>query len=533
MKSNMPEWVKDAIFYQVYPQSFYDANNDGIGDIPGITAKLDYLKSMGFNAIWINPCFESPFQDAGYDISDFYKVAPRYGTNDNLRELFREAKKKHIRVCLDLVAGHTSVEHPWFKQSSKPKPNQYSNYYIWTDNAWESGVSQDKNSVNTVSGFAERNGNFVSNFFYFQPALNYGFAKPDPKKSWQLPVDHEDVKAVREEMKNIIRFWLNMGASGFRVDMASSLVKGDTHFDATINFWREVREMIDADYPETILISEWGDPEISVQAGFHIDFFLHFGKHGDAYLSLCRKGDLSFFHPDGKGDITYFLDDFIRQFHKVKEFAYIGLPSGNHDMKRMHSDIPYKNVELALAFILTMPGIPFMYYGDEIGMKYIPHLLSKEGAYDRTGSRTPMHWEAGKNMGFSKAREKDIYLPVDYSRDAPNVKTQEKNPDSLLSRVKKIIQLRKNHPSLGTQGQFSPLFAEYKKYPLIYLRSDRDEKFLIAINPSRQKTESTLRFTKLKKIAETLINTGCHLKFDKKNIRISLDGQSYGIFRMD
>ncbi|MGC4005089.1 MAG: alpha-amylase family glycosyl hydrolase [Pirellulales bacterium] len=159
-----PRWLEDAVFYQIYPQSFYDTNSDGIGDIPGIIAKLDYIQSIGVNALWLNPVFESPFADAGYDITDFYKVAPRYGTNKDLVRLFKESHRRGMRVCLDLVAGHTSIEHPWFKASAKPEQNKYSDWYIWTNTTWENGVP------NVIRGFSDRDGGYVSNFFYCQPA---------------------------------------------------------------------------------------------------------------------------------------------------------------------------------------------------------------------------------------------------------------------------------------------------------------------------------------------------------------------------
>ena len=234
IKSRLPDWLSTAVFYQIYPQSFYDSNRDGIGDIPGIIKKLDYIYSLGCNAIWINPCFESPFRDAGYYIADYYKVAKRYGTNSDLKHLFKEAKKRSIKICLDLVSGHTSIDHPWFRESCKAETNKYSNRYIWTKSVWESAGDDYR----IINGFSERDGNFITNFFWFQPALNYGFARPDPAKPWQLSTSHPDVRTLRREIMNIMRYWLDMGADGFRVDMASSLVKGDN------NQQPEIRESI-------------------------------------------------------------------------------------------------------------------------------------------------------------------------------------------------------------------------------------------------------------------------------------------------
>ena len=213
----MPNWLKDAVFYEIYPQSFNDTNNDGIGDINGIIEKLDYIKDLGCNALWINPCYDSPFKDAGYDVRDYKKVAPRYGTNQDLYRLFGEAHNRDIKVLLDLVPGHTSEEHEWFKQSQKAEKNEYSNRYAWTNHAFQ-GIANHP----YVSGECERNGSYMLNFFKCQPALNYGFL--NRTEDWQLPPDHPDCIATREAMKDIIRFWLDHGCDGFRVDMADSLV---------------------------------------------------------------------------------------------------------------------------------------------------------------------------------------------------------------------------------------------------------------------------------------------------------------------
>ena len=216
----MPQWLKDAVFYEIYPQSFQDTNGDGIGDFQGITGKLDYIRDLGCNALWINPCFDSPFKDAGYDVRDYKKAAPRYGTNEDLYHLFEEAHKRGIRVLLDLVPGHTSEEHEWFTMSQKAETNEYSNRYIWTNHCFEGAKG-----FPYIGGESERSGVYVLNFFKCQPALNYGFL--DPKEPWQLPTDHPDCAATREAMKDVMRFWLDRGCDGFRVDMAASLVKND------------------------------------------------------------------------------------------------------------------------------------------------------------------------------------------------------------------------------------------------------------------------------------------------------------------
>ena len=278
-----PAWLEEAVFYQIYPQSFYDTNGDGIGDLPGIIQKLDYLAGLGVNALWLNPCFESPFQDAGYDVSDYYKVAARYGTNEDLRRLFVEARKRRIRVLLDLVPGHTSIEHPWFKAACRAERNPYSDWFIWTGSAWEWDVP----GYRVISGYAERDASYLTNFFYFQPALNYGFANPDPSRPWQQPVDAPGPRRVREELRNIMRFWIEMGASGFRVDMAGSLVKGDPDYREIKHLWQEMRVWLNREFPEAVLVSEWSNPIVALEAGFHMDFLLPHGTPG--WAALFRK----------------------------------------------------------------------------------------------------------------------------------------------------------------------------------------------------------------------------------------------------
>jgi len=537
MKDGFPKWLETAVFYQVYPQSFFDTNGDGIGDIPGIIRKLDYIKSLGCDAVWVNPCFVSPFGDAGYDVADFCKVAPRYGTNADLCRLFREAERRRMRVVLDLVAGHTSIEHPWFAESCRAKKNRYTNRYIWTGSVWE----HTEPGLRLINGHAERDGNFAANFFYFQPALNYGFGKPDPGKPWQLPTDHPDVKALKREMVNIMRFWLDRGASGFRVDMAGSLVKGDPGRRGTSAFWKEVRAKLDRDYPDAVLISEWSVPKDAIGAGFHVDFMLHFGT--PAYTALFRKEPArqryhappghSFFDAAGKGDIREFLDIYVDHYRKTKRRGCISLPSGNHDMPRLSLGRTRKELEVAFAFLLTMPGVPFLYYGDEIGMRFVKGLVSKEGAFNRTGARTPMQWNAKKNAGFSSAPPKKLYLPLDPSPKRPTVEAQEADPRSMLNTVRRLIALRKETPALAAEGAFTPLFAKSKQYPFVYLRARGGKKYLVALNPSKKRVRAEFRVPGAARIEGSIMGRGVSLRRVKKGrLGVSMEGVSYGIFKL-
>ena len=483
-KQSSPDWLKTAVFYQIYPQSFYDTNGDGIGDLPGIIAKLDYLRSLGVNALWLNPVFETPFKDAGYDVSNFCKVAPRYGTNDDLKRLFREAHKRGMRVVLDLVAGHTSDQHPWFKQSAQAKRNSYSDYYIWTDSVW-STFSEPR----PLPGH-ERDGCYLPNFFPCQPSLNYGYAKPDPKKPWQQPMNAPGPRAVLSELMKIMAFWLEAGCDGFRVDMASSLVKEDADGRGIRKLWNGIRGWLNRDYPAAVLVSEWGNPIKAIPAGFHIDFMLHFGE--PAYQQLCAPqvspradAGFGFFDRKGQGDITAFLENYLTHYRATRRQGYIALPTGNHDFARFRHRRSEAELRVFLAMLLTMPGVPFIYYGDEIGLEFREGMVTKEGGYSRTGTRTPMQWTAEKNRGFSSAPTPKHYLPTNDKR-GQDVASQERNANSLLHTIRALLELRRRHAALGNDGDFEPLYAKPKQYPFAYLRRAGKERIVVAINPSQR-----------------------------------------------
>ena len=530
-----PAWLASAVFYQIYPQSFCDSNGDGIGDLPGILSKLDYPQSLGVTALWLNPVFESPFGDAGYDISDFYKVAPRYGTNRDLARLFREAHRRGMKVCLDLVAGHTSTQHPWFQASARPESNPHTDWYVWTDSVWND--SEPK----AIRGFSVRDGGYLPNFFYFQPALNYGYAQPDPKQPWQLPVTHPAVQAVRAELKKIMKFWLDQGADGFRVDMASSLVRGDADGCGLRALWHGYRSWLDSEYPEAVLIAEWCNPRQTIAAGFDIDFLIHFGEPAyNAYLGTWNRvldGGKSheppvFFERAGKGDIRRFLDNYLHHYRAVQGRGYISMPTGNHDFPRHRRgrDRDERDLRVILAALLTMPGVPFLYYGDEIGMRYLENLPAKEGSYkNRTGTRTPMQWTKGRNAGFSTAPAAKLYLPVDPAPDAPAVAEQEKDPASLLHLTRRLLALRRDYPALGNTGGFRPVYAEKKKYPFVYERSQGRQKFWIALNPSARPLRLTLP---RKTSVETIEALGASLTARPTRTQLTMEPVSYGIFRV-
>ncbi len=453
-----------------------DFNGDGIGDINGITAKLDYIKELGCNAIWMNPCFASPFGDAGYDVSDYYLVAPRYGTNEDIKHLFEEVHKRGMHILLDLVPGHTSVEHKWFKESMKAERNEFTDRYVWTNSIWE-----EPQGMGCIRGISDRDGSCAVNFFSHQPALNYGFYRPDPDKKWQQSTDSEGAKATLEELKNIMRFWLKMGCDGFRVDMAGSLVKNDEDGKGTIRLWQDVRGFLNTEFPEAAMVSEWGEPDKSLQGGFHMDFLLHFGPSHYNDLFRCEE---PFFSDRGKGDVSEFVKKYIENYEKSERKGLICIPSGNHDMDRLARSIHGDNLKIAFAFLLSMPGAPFIYYGDEIGMRYVENLVSVEGGYGRTGSRSPMQWDDSVNAGFSSAPAEMLYIRQDESADRPTAKTQAADEGSLYNEVKHLISVRLAHSALQSKGGIEFICAEKNEYPLAYLRSSEDERILVIINPA-------------------------------------------------
>jgi len=540
MKRNTPQWLLNAVIYQIYPQSFYDSNGDGIGDLPGITAKMDYIQSLGVSAVWINPFFVSPFNDAGYDVADYYKVAPRYGTNEDFRLLCAEAKKRGIRVIFDLVAGHTSWENPWFIESGKAEKNKYSDWYIWTDNVW---TEKD----NVIRGLYPRFGGYLPNFFPSQPALNYGYAKPDPNQPWQLSPNDPGPMAVRAELRKIIQFWFDLGADGFRADMALSLVKEDPYGDYTSVIWQEIRKWIESEYPDHVMIGEGGKPAISIKkAGFHIDFTLPWNM--PAYNSLFRKSfpneggenygvdpyGFSVFDRLGHGNILEFLDEFTRHYNETRDYGFISIVEGNHDLHpRISFDRTDNEVLQVFLFTMTMPGVPFLYYGDEIGIKSENGLPGKEGSYDRSNIRTPMQWDNTKiNAGFSSAPKDKLYLPINSGDNRPSVASEEKDPLSLLNQTKKLIEFKRSLKALEADASWRVLYAERGKMPIIYERSKNNQRLIIAINPTTQNVEATIKIDNMSSKPSTIWGQDKVFTKSGDSWRITLGPASGGIYEI-
>ncbi|MGX5185197.1 alpha-amylase family glycosyl hydrolase [Streptomyces avermitilis] len=518
-----PAWLADAVFYQIYPQSFADSDGDGIGDFNGIVERLDHLVWLGVTAVWLNPCFVSPFRDAGYDVSDYLNVAPRYGSADDLAELVDEAGRRGIRVLLDLVAGHTSDEHPWFTASAND-PDDHR--YIWAPEGRPDGF---------VASPGTRPGAYLPNFFDTQPALNFGYGRENPVEPWRQPVDAAGPRANREALRTIMDHWLSLGLAGFRVDMAASLVKDDPGRTETARIWTELRHWLDTAHPDAVLLSEWGEPEVSVPAGFHTDFFLQFGGTTDGLplRSLWSNGDGTvneawdpldcFFDASGKGSPRPFVEAWRKASDAVGATGFVSLPTANHDFSRLNcGPRTAEQLPAAFAFQLTWPTLPAIYYGDEIGMRYVGGLPDKEGSvlgprYNRAGSRTPMQWDDGPGAGFSTAPADRLYLPLDPSPDRPTVAAQRADDGSLLHLVRRLVALRASTPALGSGGSVEVL---HTGYPFVYVRGGR---YLVVVNPQRSAVRYAYAATRE---AHALEASGVRVG----DGTIEAEGFSYGVF---
>lgn len=557
-----PEWLRDGVIYQVYPSSYKDSDGNGIGDIRGVISELDYIESLGVRAIWFNPLFVSGWIDGGYDVIDFYRVDPRFGTNNDMVELIEKAHAKGIKVMLDLVAGHTSDKHPWFIQSSQDTNLQYSDYYIWSDRLPDAKAEKDLETMlkdpnymqNTIGKWMKseypRNKFYMKNFYACQPSLNYGYANPDPSHPWEQGVDAPGPKAVRQELKDIIAFWYGKGVDGFRVDMANSLVKNDKDKKEIMNLWREIREWSDKNYPDHVLMAEWGSPKYCLAAGYNIDMDLNGTKSHNRRMYFDRKHQAdggSYFSlnggqpsvrdlygnawPENKIDskttaaemLKEYYDYFTDCLESTETMGYFATITGNHDHLRINMGARNTpdQLKVMLTWVLTMP-MPILYYGDEIGMRSLVDLPNVEGANhngkERSGARTPMQWTSGETAGFSTCSPDKLYLPVctewspatsypqylDWKKNFEagkvkpiakgeiTVESQDKDPKSILNWTRELIALRKSSEALWADSKFIPVFNESHPYPMVYLRSNGKETFLIALNPTGTRKSLTL-----------------------------------------
>ncbi len=490
------DWLRDAVLYEIYPQSFADSNGDGIGDLRGVIDHLDHVASLGVDAIWFNPCFESPFVDAGYDVSDYLRIAPRYGTNDDLVELVEAARERGIRVILDLVAGHTSDQHAWFQRElAADGPDPDGDRYVWCEDAPPKGWGSDiPGTPAWVASPGPRKGYYLKNFYDEQPALNFGWTSLRDDEPWRDPVDAPGPRRNREALRQIIDFWLSKGVSGFRVDMAFSLVKSYDAAEghaASTEVWREIRLWMEQAHPDAVLIPEGTEPRTGPLA-FDADFALVIHEaHGSLFDN--RGAGVLPFHPphepffeeSGKGSTRVFLAAW-REAREADPDRPVVMATADHDYTRLRSGTrTTEQLGAALTFLFTWGSIPCLYYGDEIGMRYLPDMPDVEGAvcnpaYNRAGCRTPMQWDDGPNAGFSTADPDRLYLPVDPDPGRPTVAAQEGDPGSTLHLVRELIALRRRTPAL--QGRAS-IRVLHEGYPFAYVR---DETHLVVVNPRRE-----------------------------------------------
>jgi alpha-glucosidase len=481
-------WWQDSVFYEIYPRSFADSNNDGIGDLNGITSKLDYLRGLGVDAIWITPCFPSPQVDFGYDVSDYEAIDPMYGTLADFDRLVSEAKKRHIRVVLDFVVNHTSDQHKWFLDSRSSKTSKYRDWYTWRDGK---GDNQPPNNWQSEFGvpawtFDQKTGQYYYNYFYpEQPDLN-----------WRNP-------AVRAAMLDVTRFWYKRGVAGFRLDAVDTLFEDpeltdNPPMDGTDKFGRpnfarihntklpEVHGVLQdlrkiADEYDAVLIGETWTRDIS-------ELKQYYGEHSN---ELQMPMDLMF------GTVNKLsAPEFRRQIAAVD--AAGGWPTfviGNHDVIRSYNrygDGAHNEqiAKLMASMYLTLRGTPIMYYGEELGMenndpKRKEDVKDPEGKtgwpkeIGRDGERTPMQWTDGTNAGFSEAKP---WLPVPPSYKTHNVATESKDAGSILALYRQLLSLRHKEPAL-VNGKYVAL-NEDDANVLAYLRQDKDETILVALNMS-------------------------------------------------
>ena len=479
------QWWQHAVFYEIYPRSFADSNNDGIGDLNGITAKLDYLKDLGIDAIWISPCFPSPQVDFGYDVSDYDNIDPMYGTLADFDKLASEAKKRGIHIILDFVVNHSSDQHKWFLDSKSSRTAVHRDWYIWRDGKGD----QPPNNWTSEFGGSAWTLDPTTNQYYY-----HYFYAAQPDLNWRNP-------AVKDAMFDVTRFWYKRGVSGFRLDAVDTLYEDP---DLKDNPGAEGKNAFGDPNQQRIYNTKL--PELH-------DALRGLRKIADEYNAVLIGetwthdiAELNRYYGEGNNEIQLPMDFLFTKVDKLsadefrKQIAAVNSASGwptfvisNHDIVRsyerygdgVHND---QIAKLMAGLYLTLRGTPILYYGEEIGMKTTPPTR-KEEVQDpegrtgwpkekgRDGERTPMQWDESKNAGFSDAKP---WLPVPPSSKTHNVADELKDTDSILSFYKSVLNLRHTNNAL-LDGSYVPL-NENDKNVLTYLRVYKDETVLVALN---------------------------------------------------
>jgi len=491
--SQDPQWYKDAVIYQVHVRTFYDSNGDGVGDFRGLAQKLDYLQELGTNAIWLMPFFPSPLRDDGYDIADYRSVHSSYGTLDDFKLFLDAAHQRGIRVIIEMVLNHTSDQHPWFQESRSARDNARRDWYVWseTDTRYRGVriIFTDTELSNWAWDPVSKE-YYWHRFFSHQPDLNY------------------DNPAVREEIWNIMKFWLEMGVDGFRLDAVPYLVEREgtscENLPETHVVLKDLRARLDREFPGRMLLAEANQwpadlrPYFGDGDEFHMAF--HFPLMPRMFMGLKLE--------DRKP-----ITEILQQTPAIPEVCQWCLFLRNHDeltlemVTDMERDYMYdeyakdkgmrlnvgirrrlaplldndrRRIELMNGMLLSLPGTPIIYYGDEIGMGDNVNLG------DRNGVRTPMQWDGGWNGGFSSADPEALYSPLMlnpvYGYQALNVQAQKRFDHSLLSWMKRIIRVRKSLPVFG-RGSMEFLYPANHRV-LAYVRELGKERILAVNNLS-------------------------------------------------
>ena len=488
-----PDWWRHAVIYHIYPKSFKDGNGDGLGDIPGVIMKLDYLANLGVDAIWLSPVYSSPMVDAGYDIADYKNIDKEYGTMEDFRRLMSEAHKRGIRIIMDLVLNHTSDQHTWFLESKSSADNPKRNWYIWqppkngkVPNNWKTNFG--KKAWHYDAATKEY---YYHSFFWEQPDLN-----------WRNP-------EVKEAMFEVIRYWLDMGVDGFRLDVINLLFKDKEFRDNKIRILRK-SEIHNRNQPEMYdLLRDFRKL---------LDSYSHKTSVGEIYTPPPGNPALAASFLGNGSDMLHLVFDFSLVFSFWKASSYyriinrfykkipaMGWPCfflSNHDIGRSLNRLgwtfyKYEKAKLHAILLLTLKGTPFIYYGDEIGMenvsipkKQIKDLYGKmlyPFFKGRDHSRTPMQWDSSKNAGFS---EQTPWLPISESYPAINVETEEKDENSVLSIYKKLLALRKGNFVLQNGDIY--FINKGKNNILIYSRRIDMEEIIIVLNFNNKKKPANM-----------------------------------------
>ncbi len=489
-----PLWFKTAVFYEIHIRGFFDGNDDGAGDFRGLADKLDYLQWLGIDCVWLLPMYASPLRDGGYDIADFFAIHPDYGTVEDFRAFVEAAHQRGIRVIADLVMNHTSADHPWFQASRSEPAGQYGDYYVWsdTDDRWpEARIIFIDSEPSNWTWDPVRGQYFWHRFFAHQPDLNY------------------DNQEVQEAMLNVLRFWLDLGIDGFRLDAVPYLYERDgtngENLPETHEYLRGVRSEVDARYPDRVLLAEANQWPEDVVAYFgngdecHMAF--HFPVMPRMFMSLRREDAAPIIEildhtpaiPDNAqwglflrnhDELTLEMVTDEERDYMYAEYAKDPRMKLNLGIRRRLApllDNARADVELLHAIMFSLPGSPVLYYGDEIAMGDNIYLG------DRDGVRTPMQWTGDRNGGFSRADFAALYLPplMDpvYGFQSVNVEAQLRTPSSLLRWVQRFIQLRKEHPVFGL-GTYEPLHPENGRI-FAHVRRYEDDIVLCVHNVAR------------------------------------------------